>query len=310
MSNLTVYGGGGTLSRLPNAGRAIGALGPYIGAAVTNIVKGGATERAVSRGIEAAAGDLAATIAPEVVRKIGEDMINNPQVMNEIARALGPFFAKQLTDAALGWLDIQYKKHYYSVWAIIYITALLTIRVVDLIITRGRITNAGTSLGIKSISKSAHIAIKSARAVALAIRRLKNPRSANKKTQVLILFIFMFGLIMSTSRPIAGSFISMAGPYLANRASPNRASPNRASPNRASPNRASPNRASPRRASPNRASPRRASPNRGNTGRVVSLAGSTHANNASRRQARGARFGVMTNAQRMMGRLARFGPAN
>ena len=310
MSNLTVYGG--TLSRIPAAAGAI------LGSSFFNIVKTGVKEAVTSRKVEAISGQIAEQVSTEVVRKISENMITNPEVISELVRIIGPLIGDQLVQLAMKWLIIQYQKHYYSIWAIIYTMATLA---ADWLLLDGSIARKGRNVVGRSfrmtVSKSAQVALKNARVVAKTIMKLKNPRSGFKKTQVLILFIFMFGLIMSTTRPIAGTFISMVGPYLTNRAlasranaGRNRASPNRASPNRASPKRASPNRASPKRASPNRASPKRASPNRANAGRVVSLAGSTRANNASRARARASRFGTMTNAQRMMGRLARFGPAN
>ena len=215
--NLVPHGGGGALARVPNAARALGALAPYAAQTVRNMVTGAAQEKAVERAVIAASSQVANQVSTEVVQKIAEQVINNPSVHSEIARQLSPFLAKLVTDQALDWLDYQYKQHYYTIWTIISIVSLIFIRFVDVLFSHGRITNAAASLGIRTISITSKVSLKSARAVAKAIRAMGTPRTALKKTQILILFIFLFGLIMSTSKPIYGALIALAGPYLANR---------------------------------------------------------------------------------------------
>lgn len=210
--------GGGSLARAPNAARALSALAPYAAQTVRNMVTGAAQEKSIQRGVLAASEELSNQVSTRVVDDISNQILNSPKLQSELARIMSNFVADHVTKAALKWLTNQYNQHYYTVWSIISITALLTIRWVDMLISHGRITNTATGLGIRTVSLSAKTAFKSAKAVAKAIRAIGTPRTPHKKTQVLILFIFLFGLIMSTSRPLYGAFTAIAGPYLANRA--------------------------------------------------------------------------------------------
>lgn len=215
--NLVVHGGGGPLARAPNAARALGALAPYAAQTVRNMVTGAAQERVIQRGVEAASEHVASQVSAQVVEQISNQVLSNPSIHSEIARQMFPFMSKMVVDASLNWLSNQYNQHYYSIWTIISIMALITIRWLDVLFSHGRITNVAAGMGVRTISAGAKTALKSAKAVANAIRAIGTPRSARKKTQVLILFIFLFGLLMSTSKPIYGSLIAIAGPYLANR---------------------------------------------------------------------------------------------
>lgn len=215
--NLVVAGGGGPLARAPNAARALGALAPYAAQTVKNMVTGAATERAIQRGVLAASEQISHQVSAQVIDKISQNLINDPAVSREFIRQMIPFFTQYVTSKALDWLALQYENHYYTIWSIISITALITIRWIDILFSHGHITNMAASFGIRTVSASAKTALKSAKAVAKSIRSIGTPRTALKKTQVLILFVFLFGLIMSTSRPIYGSLISVTGPYLVNR---------------------------------------------------------------------------------------------
>lgn len=215
--NLVVHGGGGPLARAPNAARALGVLAPYAAQTVRNMVTGAAQERAIQRGVLAASEQVAGQVSTQVVEQISHQVLGNPSLHAEIARQMAPFFAKFLTDKALDWLTYQYNQHYYTLWTIISIVALITIRWIDVLFSHGRLTNTAAILGVRTVSVGAKTALKTAKAVAKAIRAIGTPRTDLKKTQVLILFIFLFGLVMSTSKPIYGSLIALAGPYLANR---------------------------------------------------------------------------------------------
>lgn len=215
--NLVVHGGGGPLARAPNAARALGVLAPYAAQTVRNMVTGAGQERAITRGVLAASEQVASHVSTQVVEQISRQVLDNPSVHSEIARQMAPFFAKFLTDKALDWLSYQYNQHYYTLWTIISIVSLITIRWIDMLFSHGRLTNTAASLGIRTVSVGSKAALKTAKAVAKAIRSIGTPRTARKKTQVFILFIFLFGLVMSTSKPIYGSLIALAGPYLANR---------------------------------------------------------------------------------------------
>lgn len=296
MSNLVVHTAGGALSRVSAAG---GAAAPYVGAALRNIIKGGAQERAITRGVEAAAGAVANQVSADVVNKISEQIINNPSVLTELSKQLGPIVGKMAVNKALAFLHAQYKQHYYAIWTIISISALITIRVADLIFTRGVVTNTGARLTARGLSASGQHALKSARAVAKAIKEMGTPRSGRKKTAMLVLFIVLFSLITSISRPFTGLFLGITTPYLANRmgGGNNAGNVRRAVNNNLSPAR----QASPVRQS----SPRRqSSPVR----RMTVFRRSTANNNAVRMAARAARF-ASPNAGRMAARRARFGAA-
>jgi hypothetical protein len=181
------------------------------------MVTGAAQERVIQRGVEAASEHVASQVSAQVVEQISEQVLGNPAIHREIARQMFPFMSKMVVDASLNWLSIQYNQNYYTIWTIISIVALITIRWLDLLFSHGRLTNAAAGVGVRTISMGAKTTLKSVKAVAKAIRAIGTPRSARKKTQVLILFIFLFGLLMSTSKPIYGSLMAIAGPYLANR---------------------------------------------------------------------------------------------
>jgi hypothetical protein len=322
---MVTYGGGGAVARVGNTARVVG---PYIGAAVRNMVSGGATERAVARGVEAAAGQVATQVSTEVVEQITNGVLNNPAVHRELGRQMAPFVGKWLSDMALDALTKFYSEHTYSIWACISIFALIVINVIDYVLTGGTLTAATRQLGFRTMTASARASLRSFRAVAKSLYNMRNTRSPRRQTEMVILFIFLFGGLLAISRPFLGSVVAIAGPYIANRTMGgnnarrinayvnNTVGPNRQASPRRSPNRqASPRRSPARQASPRRSPARQASPRR-----VTFFGRSTAANNAARMAARRARFGTSpgrqasprraNNAARMAARRARFGPAN
>ena len=312
---MVAYGGGGAVAR---AGNTVRVVGPYIGAAVRNMVTGGATERAVARGVEAAAGQVASQVSTEVVQQITNGMLNNPAVYRELGRQMAPFIGKWLSDMALDELNKFYSAHTYSIWTCISIFALIVINVIDSVLTGGTLTGATRQLGFRTMTVSMRASLRSFRTVARSLYNMRNTRSPRRRTEMVILFIFLFGGLLTISRPFLGSVVAIVGPYIANRTmgGNNARRINAYVNNTVGPNR----QASPRR-SPNRqASPRR-SPNRQASPRRVTVFGrSTAANNAARMAARRARFGTSparqasprraNNAARMAARRARFGPTN
>jgi hypothetical protein len=214
MSNIVLRNRGGTLARVAEGAAA---AGPMVAAGVRNLLRSGAQERAIQRGVEAASGVIADQVSTEVVNKIVDQAINNPAVHREIARQLGPIVAHAVTDRALNWLWEYYQYRYYTIWTIISVFALFCIRIADLIVTGGFVTGTGARITYRGLSATARTSLKSMRAIAKAIRSLGRPRSSRKKTQMLVLFVVLFGSVLTTSRPVSGSIIAIAGPYLANR---------------------------------------------------------------------------------------------
>ena len=302
---MVTYGGGGAVARVGNTARVVG---PYIGAAVRNMVTGGATERAVVRGVEAAAGQVASQVSTEVVQQISNGVLNNPAVHRELGRQMAPFVGKWLSDMALDALTKFYSEHTYSIWACISIFALIVINIIDSVLTGGTLTAATRQLGFRTMTASMRASLRSFRAVARSLYNMRNTRSPRRQTEMVILFIFLFGGLLAISRPFLGSVVAIAGPYIANRTmgGNNARRINAYVNNTVGPNR----QASPRRSPARQASPRR----------VTFFGRSTAANNAARMAARRARFGTSpgrqasprraNNAARMAARRARFGPAN
>jgi hypothetical protein len=268
--------------------------------------------------VEAAAGQVATQVSTEVVEQITNGVLNNPAVHRELGRQMAPFVGKWLSDMALDALTKFYSEHTYSIWACISIFALIVINVIDYVLTGGTLTAATRQLGFRTMTASTRASLRSFRAVAKSLYNMRNTRSPRRQTEMVILFIFLFGGLLAISRPFLGSVVAIAGPYIANRTmgGNNARRINAYVNNTVGPNRqASPRRSPARQASPRRSPARQASPRR-----VTFFGRSTAANNATRMAARRARFGTSpgrqasphraNNAARMAARRARFGPTN
>jgi len=195
----------------------LGGLLPIATKSIANSVTGAARDRAMIEGVSRVMGQTMDGLPDEIIKKISEGVINNPEVAKVLKNSLrdvGVDISHVLIREALGQLQKFCMNHRYKIWTVISVMALFTIRVVDLIMTRGIVTDTGAKITFKGMSLASRKTLKTLQTVARHVKRMGTPNSPKQRVVLLIFYVLMFSVLASAGRPVLGAVVGMVTPYL------------------------------------------------------------------------------------------------